>query len=71
MGGEIQITDAIAILLEREPVFGVTFSEGRYDIGQEGRLPPRPTSSSGSIDDDLATELEQMLAQLVRARGLA
>jgi len=32
-GGEIQLTDAIAILLEREPLFGLIFDEGRYDVG--------------------------------------
>ena len=35
VGGEIQLTDAIGILLEREPVFGVVFTEGRYDAGKK------------------------------------
>ena len=33
-GGEIQLTDAIAMLLAQEDVFGWTFAEGRYDTGQ-------------------------------------
>ncbi|MEJ7582573.1 MAG: UTP--glucose-1-phosphate uridylyltransferase GalU [Acidimicrobiales bacterium] len=34
VGGEIQLTDAIATLLLTEEVYGYTFSEGRYDTGQ-------------------------------------
>jgi UTP--glucose-1-phosphate uridylyltransferase len=33
VGGEIQLTDAIAGLLHRQEVLGYTFSEGRYDTG--------------------------------------
>ena len=32
-GGEIQLTDAIAILAAEQAVYGYTFSEGRYDTG--------------------------------------
>jgi UTP--glucose-1-phosphate uridylyltransferase len=32
-GGEIQLTDAISMLIESEPVFGIVFDEGRYDVG--------------------------------------
>ena len=34
-GGEIQLTDAIKLLLESEPVFGYTFAEGRFDAGNK------------------------------------
>jgi UTP--glucose-1-phosphate uridylyltransferase len=34
-GGEIQLTDAIALLLEREPVYGYVFDQGRYDVGNK------------------------------------
>ncbi len=34
-GGEIQLTDAIQILAKREPVVGVIFEGGRYDIGDK------------------------------------
>jgi UTP--glucose-1-phosphate uridylyltransferase len=33
VGGEIQLTDAIAALLDEAPVHGVVFSSGRYDVG--------------------------------------
>jgi UTP--glucose-1-phosphate uridylyltransferase len=32
-GGEIQLTDAIKLLLQREPVFGVVLAARRHDIG--------------------------------------
>ena len=34
-GGEIQLTDAIKLLLGSEPVYGYTFSEGRFDVGNK------------------------------------
>ena len=35
VGGELQLTDAIALLLKEQDVYGYTFSEGRYDIGSK------------------------------------
>jgi UTP--glucose-1-phosphate uridylyltransferase len=35
VGGEIQLTDAIALLLERQPVYGYRFTTGRYDTGNK------------------------------------
>ncbi len=34
-GGEIQLTDAIKLLLETEPVYGYTFERGRFDAGNK------------------------------------
>ncbi len=34
-GGEIQLTDAIKLLLGTEPVYGFTFTEGRFDVGNK------------------------------------
>ena len=34
-GGELQLTDAIAMLLEQQSVFGVHCRRGRYDVGQK------------------------------------
>jgi UTP--glucose-1-phosphate uridylyltransferase len=34
-GGELQLTDAIALLIEREKVFGYACRRGRYDVGQK------------------------------------
>jgi UTP--glucose-1-phosphate uridylyltransferase len=35
VGGEIQLTDAFALLAAEDEVFGVIFSEGRYDAGSK------------------------------------
>jgi UTP--glucose-1-phosphate uridylyltransferase len=35
VGGEIQLTDAIALLMQEQDVYGYTFSEGRYDTGNK------------------------------------
>ena len=35
VGGELQLTDAIAILMQEQDVYGYTFSEGRYDTGNK------------------------------------
>jgi UTP--glucose-1-phosphate uridylyltransferase len=34
-GGEIQLTDAIALLLDQRPVYGRTFTSGRFDTGNK------------------------------------
>ena len=34
-GGEIQLTDAIKMLAQREPVYGWTFQNGRFDVGNK------------------------------------
>ena len=33
--GEIQLTDAISLLLEEQTVYGYSFEQGRYDIGNK------------------------------------
>ena len=35
VGGEIQLTDAIALLLGDQSVYGYIFADGRYDIGKK------------------------------------
>jgi UTP--glucose-1-phosphate uridylyltransferase len=70
VNGEIQITDAIGLLLETQPVFGVSFSEGRYDIGQ--KLDFLRANVEIALDrPDLGPELAQILVDIVRRRGLA
>jgi UTP--glucose-1-phosphate uridylyltransferase len=34
-GNEIQITDSMTLLLEDQPIMGVVFEDGRYDIGNK------------------------------------
>jgi UTP--glucose-1-phosphate uridylyltransferase len=69
VGGELQLTDAIALLLESEPVFGRIFSEGRYDIGKKmGFL--QANIELGLEHPDLGADLAAYLRELVRKRGL-
>ena len=70
VGGEIQLTDGIGLLLEREPVYGVVFSEGRYDIGRKFDF-LRANLELGLERDDLRADLEELLVDLVHKRDLA
>jgi UTP--glucose-1-phosphate uridylyltransferase len=69
-GGEIQLTDAIGLLIAQQAVYGYRFSEGRYDIGK--KLDYLRATVEIAIDrDDLGPEFRAFLAELVRSRGLA
>jgi UTP--glucose-1-phosphate uridylyltransferase len=69
VGGELQLTDAIALLLGSEPVYGRIFSQGRYDIGKKmGFL--QANIELGLEHPDLGQELSEYLRELVRKRGL-
>ena len=69
VGGEIQLTDAIALLLEQEDVFGYVFDEGRYDIGQ--KLDYLRASVELAVDrDDLGDEFRSFLADFVARKGI-
>ena len=70
VGGELQLTDAIGLLLADRPVFGQIFTEGRYDIGKPmGFL--QANIELALARDDVGPELTEYLRRLVRARGLA
>ena len=69
VGGEIQITDAIGLLLEDEPVRGVVFSDGRYDIGQ--KLDFLRANIEVALDrPDIGPDLAPLLADVMRRRGI-
>ena len=69
VGGELQLTDAIEELLSDEPVFGVVFSKGRYDIGR--KLDFLRANVELALDRaDLGADLGRVLAEIVRERGL-
>jgi UTP--glucose-1-phosphate uridylyltransferase len=70
VNGEIQITDAIGLLLESQPVYGVSFSEGRYDIGQKLDF-LRANVEIALARPDLGPELEEILVDILRRRGRA
>ena len=70
VGGEIQLTDAIAILLGEQTVYGYTFSEGRYDIGN--KLDYLRATVEIAIDrEDLGPDFRAFLVQLLKDRDLA
>lgn len=68
-GGEIQLTDAIGILLGTEDVFGYTFVEGRYDVGNKLDY-LRATVELGLAREDLGPEFRSWLAAYVREHGI-
>jgi UTP--glucose-1-phosphate uridylyltransferase len=67
VGGELQLTDAIELLLQSEPVYGRVFSQGRYDIGRKLDF-LRANIELALGRDDLGPELGAYLQQLVRER---
>ncbi|WP_442968008.1 UTP--glucose-1-phosphate uridylyltransferase GalU [Rhabdothermincola sp.] len=69
-GGEIQLTDAIALLLREQEVYGYVFGEGRYDIGKKLDY-LRATVELAMDREDLGPEFRAFLAEIVRKRGLA
>ena len=69
VGGEIQLTDAIAILLAEQPVYGFVFDEGRFDIGKKLDY-LRATVELALDRADLGPEFAAYLTDTVRRRGL-
>jgi UTP--glucose-1-phosphate uridylyltransferase len=69
VGGEIQLTDAIARLIEGQTVYGYVFDEGRYDIGKKIDF-LRATVELALLRDDLGPEMRAFLADLVEREGL-
>jgi UTP--glucose-1-phosphate uridylyltransferase len=67
VGGELQLTDAIELLIQTESVFGRVFTHGRYDIGQ--KLDFLRANIELALDrPDLGPELSEYLRALVRDR---
>jgi UTP--glucose-1-phosphate uridylyltransferase len=68
-GGELQLTDAIGLLLESQTVFGLTFESGRYDIGKKIDF-LRATVELALDRPDLGSEFKAFLADLVQRRKI-
>jgi len=68
-GGELQLTDAISLLLESQTVFGYSFESGRYDIGKKIDF-LRATVELALDRDDLGEEFKQFLAEIVQRRRI-
>jgi UTP--glucose-1-phosphate uridylyltransferase len=63
-GGEIQLTDAIGLLLAEEPVLGVVFEDGRYDIGSKQDF-LRATVEFALRRPDLGADFREYLRETV------
>ena len=69
VGGEIQLTDAIAAFMLGSPVYGWVFSEGRFDIGKKIDY-LRATVELALRREDLGPEFREFLTEVVRREGI-
>ena len=69
-GGELQLTDAIGLLLKEETVIGRRFTHGRYDAGMKVDF-LRANLELALDRPDLAADVEAMIVEVVRRRGFA
>ena len=68
-GGEIQLTDAIGVLLRDQPVYAHVFAEGRYDIGNKLDY-LRATVELALERDDIGPAFRAFLVDLVERKKL-
>jgi UTP--glucose-1-phosphate uridylyltransferase len=68
-GGELQLTDAIALLLAETEVYGFPFTEGRYDTGNKLDY-LRATVELAAERDDLGPGFRAFLADFVKREGI-
>ncbi len=69
-GGELQLTDAIALLLGEQPVLGLRCEGGRYDVGH--KLDFLRANIELALDrEDLGPPLAEWMRELVHRRGIA
>lgn len=69
VGGEIQITDAMASLMARESILGYTFSEGRFDTGKKIDY-LRAVVELALEREDLGPAFREILAEVAKREGL-
>jgi len=69
VGGEIQITDAMVSLMEREMMLGFTFSEGRFDTGKKIDY-LRAVVEFGLEREDLGPQFREILATIAVRENL-
>ena len=68
-GGELQLTDAIGLLLEEQSVLALRCEGGRYDIGH--KLDFLRANIELALDRaDLGPDLSEFLRELVQRRGI-
>jgi UTP--glucose-1-phosphate uridylyltransferase len=69
VGGELQLTDGIALLMREQEVYGYTFSEGRYDTGNKLDY-LRATVELAARREDLGPAFREYLGAFVRDHDL-
>ncbi len=68
-GGEIQLTDAMALLLQDQTIYGHVFEKGRYDIGDKLDY-LRATVELAIEREDFGPQFRSFLADLVQRKKL-
>ncbi len=68
-GGEIQLTDAMAMLLEDQEIYGHVFEHGRFDVGDKADY-LRAIVELAVERDDLGPEFRVFLADVVQRKKL-
>ncbi len=68
-GGEIQLTDAMAVLLKEQTIYGHVFEHGRYDIGDKLDY-LRATVELAIERDDLGPGFREFLGEFVQRKKL-
>jgi UTP--glucose-1-phosphate uridylyltransferase len=68
-GGELQLTDAIALLIKSQPVYGAIVTSGRHDVGKVIDF-LKATVELALERNDLAPAFGEFLADVVRQRDL-
>jgi UTP--glucose-1-phosphate uridylyltransferase len=68
-GGELQLTDAMALLLRDQTIYGYIFEDGRYDIGKKLDY-LRATVELAVERPDLGPEFSAFLAEFVQRKKL-
>ena len=67
-GGEIQLTDAIAALIEEEPVYACRFAGRRYDCGNKLGV-VRATVEFALEDPSISAEVRKLMVAALERRG--
>ena len=68
-GGEIQLTDAMALLLKEQTIYGYVFEHGRYDVGDKFDY-LRATVELAIDREDLGPRFREFLSDLVQRKKL-
>jgi UTP--glucose-1-phosphate uridylyltransferase len=64
VGNEIQLTDAIKMLLSSEPVYAYQFSGTRYDIGSKEDL-VKATIGLALTRDDMKESIKEYVKEIL------